>query len=363
MIDDLVTAGPDVTIRRLRNDGADFELLHRWLSEPHVRAWWDPDRPLPTYQSVVDEYREFTGDASATTGCVIVVGARPIGYTQFYQWTDDAEYLATVGVTLPDSAWGLDLFIGETAWLGRGYGKRAVALICSYLVSSRGASEVVLITATDNRRAQHVYSSVGFTRDVEVLDTDTKDGQRIRSWVMRWSPSHRRGILGRLVQYEDIPRVGREKETLTAFLEWQRDTLARKCAGLDGDRLRERSAPPSTLSLLGLVRHMADVERGWFRRTLAGERVPAIYSTDADPDGEFDNVDTADVDEAFASWQAECERAREIVSERELDATGRNRMGTPVSLRWILVHMIEEYSRHNGHADLLRERIDGAVGY
>jgi uncharacterized damage-inducible protein DinB len=108
---------------------------------------------------------------------------------------------------------------------------------------------------------------------------------------------------------------------------------------------------------------MADVERGWFRRTLAGEDVKERYSTDDDVDGEFDNVDTADADEAFASWKEERELADEIISRRALDATGHQSTGREVSMRWILNHMIEEYSRHNGHADLLRERIDGATGY
>ena len=87
------------------------------------------------------------------------------------------------------------------------------------------------------------------------------------------------------------------------------------------------------------------------------------YSSDADPDGDFNNVDMADTEEAFTTWNAECAQARQIVASRKLDDTGRQRRGEIVSLRWILVHMIEEYSRHNGHADLLRERIDGAVGY
>ncbi|HWW10548.1 MAG TPA: DinB family protein [Candidatus Acidoferrales bacterium] len=165
------------------------------------------------------------------------------------------------------------------------------------------------------------------------------------------------------VERRDTPRTADEKETLTAFLEWQRATLAQKCAGLTDEQLRERSAPPSTLSLLGLVRHMADVERGWFRRTLDQADVPPLYSTDSDPDGEFDNVDTANVEEAFATWGAECQQARDIVSAHELDDTGRQRSGRLISMRWILNHMIEEYSRHNGHADLLRERIDGATGY
>jgi uncharacterized damage-inducible protein DinB len=170
-------------------------------------------------------------------------------------------------------------------------------------------------------------------------------------------------ILRDFMEYDDIPRADGTLVTLKSFLEWQRDTLARKCAGLSAEQLRLRSAPPSTLSLLGLVRHMADVERGWFTQTLAGEDVPAIYSSEADPDGEFDNVDTADVDQAFAAWRDECRRSDEIVAARELDSVGQHRTGRTVAMRWILVHMIEEYSRHNGHADLLRERIDGATGY
>jgi uncharacterized damage-inducible protein DinB len=165
------------------------------------------------------------------------------------------------------------------------------------------------------------------------------------------------------IEYSDLPRDADERTTLTAFLDWQRATLARKCDGLTPDQLRARSAPPSTLSLLGLLRHMADVERGWFRRTLAMEDIAYLYSSDTNPDGDFDDVDTADVDDAFVTWRAECERARQIVAERQLDDTGRQRSGKTISLRWILVHMVEEYSRHNGHADLLRERIDGAVGY
>ena len=166
-----------------------------------------------------------------------------------------------------------------------------------------------------------------------------------------------------LAEYETLPRVADERTTLLAFLEWQRSTLARKCQGLSVEQLRSRAAPPSTLSLLGLVRHMAEVERGWFRGTLALEDAPPLYCSDSDPDGEFDNVDSAGSDGAFAAWVEECERARQIVAARALEDEGRQKSGRSVSMRWILVHMIDEYSRHNGHADLLRQRIDGAVGY
>src|ERR1700690_2862899 len=138
------------------------------------------------------------------------------------------------------------------------------------------------------------------------------------------------------MEYDEIPRNDDERSTLLGFLEWQRETLARKCAGLEPNQLRIRSAEPSTLSLLGLVRHMADVERGWFRRTLGAEDIDDRYSTPDDRDGDFNNVDTADVDDAFAAWHQECERADDIISRRSLDATGRQRTGRKVSMRWIL---------------------------
>ena len=154
-----------------------------------------------------------------------------------------------------------------------------------------------------------------------------------------------------------------ETPMLTAWLDYERATLGVKCDGLTDGQLRERAVRPSTLSLLGLVRHMSEVERHWFRRVLQGEDAPPLYySHPDDPDGDFDHVDSADVGEAFATWRVECDVARaNVAAAASLDVTGSHRDGQ-VSLRWILVHMIEEYARHNGHADLLRERIDGAVG-
>ena len=151
---------------------------------------------------------------------------------------------------------------------------------------------------------------------------------------------------------------------LTAWLDWHRATLALKCEGLSPDQLRARMVPPSELSLLGLVRHMAEVELGWFRRGVAGEDARYHWITDERENAEFDDVETADVDEAFDAWQAEVRRSREIVDATStLDHTfRRERDGVDISLRWVLCHMIEEYARHNGHADLLRERADGSVG-
>ena len=163
----------------------------------------------------------------------------------------------------------------------------------------------------------------------------------------------------------DPPLKGPERESLIAWLQYHRETLALKCADLDPAQLCERSVPPSTLSLIGLVRHMAEVERSWFRRLLAREGEDAagpIYYSDSNPDGDFDDVDPATVDEAMATWRDECERADAIVAELDLDETRTQSARGVISVRWVLTHMIEEYARHNGHADLLRECIDGETG-
>jgi uncharacterized damage-inducible protein DinB len=165
------------------------------------------------------------------------------------------------------------------------------------------------------------------------------------------------------VERIDPPLVAQEREMLDAWLDFHRATLAVKCEGLTDDQLRARAVPPSSLSLLGLVRHMGEVERSWFRRVLGGEQAPPRYYSDENPDGDFDDVAGAGVAEAFGYWRDECAHARErVAAAPSLDVTGTGRSGDRYSLRWIMVHMIEEYARHNGHADLLRERIDGAVG-
>ncbi|MBD0708702.1 MULTISPECIES: DinB family protein [unclassified Streptomyces] len=159
-----------------------------------------------------------------------------------------------------------------------------------------------------------------------------------------------------------VPHTADERATLTAMLQFQRDTLALKCAGLGPDQLRERATAPSGLSLLGLVRHAAEVERTWFRNVLAGESSRSPWTPPGSTDWADFDVDGADADEAFAVWHAECARARAIVDATDsLDATGTLGEET-YSLRYVLAHMIEEYARHNGHADLLRERLDGTTG-
>ncbi|MFC4947151.1 DinB family protein [Pseudonocardia sp. GCM10023141] len=161
------------------------------------------------------------------------------------------------------------------------------------------------------------------------------------------------------------PLVADERATLAGFLDWQRQTLALKCAGLTPAQLAERPVPPSAMSLLGLVRHLTENERGWFLEVLDGQDVPLLYGagdadiTGVDPEG----VDAAEVTAVFDTWNAECAQSREVVARlATLDAIGKDDRGREFSARWIITHMIEEYARHNGHADFLRERIDGATG-
>ncbi|MGA2872592.1 MAG: DinB family protein [Candidatus Dormibacteria bacterium] len=164
-------------------------------------------------------------------------------------------------------------------------------------------------------------------------------------------------------QRPEPPEAGDERSTLEGFLDYQRATLAWKCEGLSEPQLKAAAVPPSNLTLLGLVRHMAEVERGWFRIALAGEALPFRWVTDERPDGEFEAIEGADVAPAFAAWNEECQRSRGILAQvGSLADTFRSRAGTEFSVRWLLTHMIEEYARHNGHADLLRQRLDGQTG-
>ncbi|MEU9167635.1 DinB family protein [Streptomyces sp. NPDC048420] len=156
-----------------------------------------------------------------------------------------------------------------------------------------------------------------------------------------------------------------ERSMLDGWLDYHRETLAWKCEGLTDAQLRTAAVEPSTLSLMGLVRHMAEVERSWYRRVMADENAGPIYYSEADPDGDFHIAEADTWEEAHATWQAEIEAARSIAARFGLDdiSVGKHRRsGERFNLRWIHTHMIEEYARHNGHADLLRERIDGTTG-
>jgi len=156
---------------------------------------------------------------------------------------------------------------------------------------------------------------------------------------------------------------GAEREQLEAWLDYHRKTLLTKCAGLTGEQLATASVPPSNLTLLGLLRHMTDVERGWFRIRFADEPLEWLYGTDERPDADLEDHDPATAEHEYATYLRELEHVRAAVKGHSLDETYFNDYRqAPMDLRWIYLHMIEEYARHNGHADLIRERIDGATG-
>jgi uncharacterized damage-inducible protein DinB len=159
------------------------------------------------------------------------------------------------------------------------------------------------------------------------------------------------------------PLVGDDATMLPPWLDYQRGTLLWKCESLDGDALARQSVPPSTVSLLGIVRHMTLVEWHWFERVFAGTSTAPPISTVEDNDADWNDLDPARALEDIERFQRQCEISRGIVAvTQSMDQLAAQSREGAMALRWIMVHMIEEYARHNGHADFLRELIDGAVG-
>ena len=162
----------------------------------------------------------------------------------------------------------------------------------------------------------------------------------------------------------DPPAVADEKTTLVAFVDYHRQTLLLKCAGLTPDQLVSRPSPPSSLCLLGLLRHLTEVEFGWLHARFSGEQDREIYGP-GDADLDVTEADEQSVSAAFALYAEFVARSQQIVAAADLDTLTKDahpRTGEHFSLRWVLQHLLEEYARHNGHADLLREAIDGVVG-
>jgi hypothetical protein len=169
--------------------------------------------------------------------------------------------------------------------------------------------------------------------------------------VVSWTPPD--------VARIDEPFTGPERDILDGFLDWHRSTLPWKCAGLAGEQLALASVPPSNLSLLGIVRHVADMERAWFRIRFRGEPLPRLYDHE---DAAFTRADPDRAEADFAVFTEECDLARKAVARASLDGEFTGGRGRTPSLRWVYTHIIEAYARHNGHADLPRQRIDGATG-
>ncbi|MFI0168682.1 DinB family protein [Streptomyces sp. NPDC017095] len=157
--------------------------------------------------------------------------------------------------------------------------------------------------------------------------------------------------------------TGPERPMLESWLDFHRATLELKCRGLDDAQVRRAAAEPSSLTLLGLVQHLAEVERNWFQRIVAGLDVPPVFEEESG----YALAAGRGLPEALAVWRREVARGRRLCAGRSLEDTvrlaGGPLAGAEFSLRWVFVHLIEEYARHNGHADLLRERIDGTIGY
>jgi len=156
-----------------------------------------------------------------------------------------------------------------------------------------------------------------------------------------------------------------ERQALEAWLDFHRDTLLSKCTGLNAEQLKQRAVPPSGLSLLGLVRHMTEVERWWFCIHAADQDMAFSYATDDNENADFDDLDDADAEANLEAFRREVEAARAAVADKQLDDVVPSHGHHPErirDIRWIFLHMIEEYARHNGHADFIRERIDGVVG-
>ncbi len=168
------------------------------------------------------------------------------------------------------------------------------------------------------------------------------------------------------VERTDFPMVAPERAALENMLDSYRETLLWRCAGLPAQQLALRSVRPSSLSLLGLVRHLADVERIWFVRRVGGADVPPYFKTAANNEADIDDAVADGAEEAFGTYQESVEAARAEASRHDLDETFTSvtRAGDTLTydLRWVYLHMIEEYARHLGHGDMLRERIDGVTG-
>jgi hypothetical protein len=162
------------------------------------------------------------------------------------------------------------------------------------------------------------------------------------------------------VTLPDGPLVGEERPMLEGYLGWHRAYLLHKCAGLTGEQLARPSCPPSNLTLLGLVRHMAKVERRWFRERIAGEAHDPMYDPALGADGDFEDLDPVRAQRDYERLVDEIALAQEALDQASYDDIVMARDGE-MSVRAVVIHMVEEYAQHNGHADLIREAIDGST--
>jgi RimJ/RimL family protein N-acetyltransferase len=182
---DVIAAEGDLAIRRVRDQDDDYGRLVDWRNSPHVREWWNPDEPPVTMARVIEELGLRGGGDDQTTPCIIELAAEPVGFIQFYPWAAEQAYLAEIGLSLPERAWGLDIFIGDSRLAGRGIGSRAVRLLSDQLFAEESATVVALITEATNARSHAAYRHAGMRLAGEpFLDTDSRAGQRVESILM-----------------------------------------------------------------------------------------------------------------------------------------------------------------------------------
>jgi aminoglycoside 6'-N-acetyltransferase len=181
---DEIARDGDVAIRPMRDETHDYELFVRWRNEPHVAEWWNTDDdPVP--MTLEHARAEYGPHADAwVSACIIAVAERPVGFVQFYPWSDEPDEAREMGVPDPDSSYGLDIFIGEPDMVGRGVGSMVVALVARYVFGTAGANSVALLTPVGNERAHRAYERAGFRKVRQTLDSDVVDGDRRLSWLM-----------------------------------------------------------------------------------------------------------------------------------------------------------------------------------
>jgi aminoglycoside 6'-N-acetyltransferase len=173
-----------LSVRRMQDRTEDYALLTRWQNTPHVKRWWDPELPPTTEALIREKYARRTDPSFPTAACFVVLDERPVGYVQYYRWASWGDDARAMDIEFDEHTYGIDIFLGDPDLLGRGIGKGAVALMCKYLFDSLGATRVTLLTAVDNERAQRTYEAAGFRKLRRALDADTRNGQRIESWMM-----------------------------------------------------------------------------------------------------------------------------------------------------------------------------------
>lgn len=283
-----------------------------------------------------------------------------VGYTMLVLGEPSDPDVAAAVTTRPTAELSKCYVLGEQH--GAGVGRRLMELTLE-VARGRSLPGVWLGVNDANARAQAFYRRHGF----EVVGERTFQVGAAREHDLVLTRSLADISVSSMLARPGITRAEPtsgldEGPNLAAWLDYHRATLELKCHGLDDAQLAERAIPPSTLSLLGLVRHLTEVERSWFQRGVAGQDITPLYYSDEDPDGDFDSLDSHPVADVWAAWREAVDRSRAITAaEHDLERTFPRR-GEEVSVRWVLSHMLEEYARHNGHADLLRERIDGNRG-